>query len=171
MLYCYSTILMMDFSCLSDIRQVSKLMQFYLTAFLSGSFFSLKCGKTFDFIFIQVDQICMDTSSWSVCIFSTEQPSSLTQLWIHWKRLSIMPWSDYLVVRLLTHSHHYITGGSLWNYSAIYHSSLHAPYTLNDRLPLHTGCLTHPVGNTESLQASNTKFSQPVMDVGHSYAS
>lgn len=81
-----------------------------------------------------------------------------------------MPWSDYLVVRLLTHSHHYITGRSLWNYSAIYHSSLHAPYTLNDRLSLHTGCLTHSVENTEFLQASYTKFSQAGMDVGHSYA-
>lgn len=78
-------------------------------------------------------------------IFSTEQASSLTQLWIHWKRLSIMTWSDYLVVRLLTHSHHYITVGSLWNYSAIYHSLLHSPYTLNDRLLLNTRCLTRLV--------------------------
>lgn len=78
-----------------------------------------------------------------------------------------MPLSDYLVVRLLTHSHDYITEGSLWNYSVIYHSLLHGPYTLNDILPLHTACLTHPVENIESLRA---KFSQPGTDVGHSYA-
>lgn len=78
----------------------------------------------------------MNTSSWSVYISSIEHDSSLALLWIHWKHLSIMPWSDYLVVRLLTHSHHYITEGSLWNYSAIYHSLLYGPYTLNDRLPL-----------------------------------
>lgn len=71
-----------------------------------------------------------------------------TQLWIHWKRLSIMPWSDYLVVRLLTHSHHYITEGSLWNYSAVHHSPLHGPYTVNDRL--HVG-VSHPVQNIGSL--------------------
>lgn len=149
-------------------QYVEESFVFHSAVSLSGSLFS-QCKKTFDIICIQVTQICMNTSQ-SVCIFSIEQGSFLTQLRIHWKCLSIMPLSDYLVVRLLTHSHHYITEGSLWNYSAIYHSLLHGPYTLNDRLPLHTACFTHPVENIESLLASYAKFSQPGTDVGHSYA-
>lgn len=81
-----------------------------------------------------------------------------------------MPLSDYLVVRLLTHSHHYITEGSLWNYGAIYHCLLHGPYTLNDRLPLQTGCLTRPGGTVASLRAGCAKFLQLGVYVGHSCA-
>lgn len=109
---------------------------------LPGSF--SQCEKTFDFIFIQVTLIhSLAPSSPSVCIFSIEQASSLTQLWIRWKRLSIIAWSDYLVVRLLTHSHHYITEESLWNYSAIYHSLLYGPHTLKYwHTAITTRCLT-----------------------------
>lgn len=51
-----------------------------------------------------------------ICIhisFIENAPVHTARLPIHWKRLSITPWSDYPVVRLLTHSHHYIREGSL----------------------------------------------------------
>jgi len=119
---------------------------FYLAVFVSGSFLlSVRKPLTSSLFRSLRFALALPPFSRSVCISSTEQASSLTQLWIHWKSLSIMPWYDYLVVRLLIHSHHYITEESLWNYSAIYHSLLHSPYTLNERLLLHTGCLTHPV--------------------------
>lgn len=129
-------------------------LSFIRLYFCLGVFFS-QCEKTFDFLSLFTLSLFRSLRfAWTLPPeLHASSPLNKQVPWLNygfiWKCLSIMPWSDYLVVRLLTHSHHYIIEGSLWNYSTIYHSLLHGPYTLNDRLPLHTRYLTHPVENSE----------------------
>lgn len=97
------------------------------------------CEGSADFISAGLSQIYTNTSSWSVYTSLSLKTRRFTRLGYR-SIESACPSRLDLIILLsgcsLTHII-ILEREAYRNYSAIYHSLLHSPYTLNDRLPLH----------------------------------